>query len=94
MNFFKKLYEGKYAPIHEETPDTTEYREKWEIMGNAEEALRKTLTQEQLKLFETHQQAQIDIENILHVQTFEQGFYVGAEFQRDFKGIDHLPEEE
>ena len=63
-------------------------------MGNAEEALRKTLTQEQLKLFETHQQAQIDIENILHVQTFEQGFYVGAEFQRDFKGIDHLPEEE
>lgn len=94
MNFFQKLYEGKYAPIHEKTPDTAEFKEQWEIMGNAEDELRKTLTQEQLKLFEAHQQAQIEIENILHVQTFEQGFYVGAEFQRDFKGMDHLQEEE
>lgn len=94
MSFFQKLYEGKYAPIHEETPDTAEFKEQWDIMSVAEEELRKTLTQEQTKLFETHQQAQIEIENMLHVQTFEQGFYVGVEFQKDFKETDHLPEEE
>lgn len=94
MSFFQKLYEGKYATIHEQTPDTAEFKKQWDIMSAADEELRKTLTQEQIKLFETHQQAQIEIENILHVQTFEQGFYIGVEFQKDFKETDHLPDEE
>ena len=94
MNFFKKLYEGNYAPIQDETPDTAEFKEQWEIMSKAEEKLRNTFTEEQIKLFEEHQKAQLEIENMLHIQTFEKGFCIGAEFQRDFKGIDHLPEEE
>lgn len=94
MSFFQKLYEGKYAPIQEETPDTVEFKKQRDIMNHAEEELRKTLTLEQTKLFETHQQAQVEIEDMLHVQTFEQGFYIGVEFQKDFKGTDHLPEEE
>ena len=94
MSFFEKLYEGKYAPIQEDTPDTTEFKEQWDIMSNAEEALRKTLTEEQMTLFETHQQAQIEIENMLHVQTFEKGFCIGAEFLKDLKRIGHLPDKE
>ena len=66
----------------------------WTAQRRTEEELRKTLTLEQTKLFETHQQAQVEIEDMLHVQTFEQGFYIGVEFQKDFKGTDHLPEEE
>ena len=94
MNFFKKLYEGNYAPVHERTPDTAEFRKVWEQRSIVEDTFRKTLTEEQKKMFDDYQQANIDVENILHVQTFEQGFYIGAEFQKDFKGSDHLPVEE
>lgn len=94
MSFFEKLYEGSYAPIQDETPDTAEFKEQWDIMSNAEEELRKTLTEEQVKLFETHQKAQIEIENMLHVQTFEKGFCIGAEFLKDLKRVGHLPKKE
>lgn len=94
MSFFEKLYEGAYAPIQDETPDTAEFKEQWEIMSKAEDELRKMLNEEQIKLFETHQKAQIEIENMLHVQTFEKGFCIGAEFLKDLKRIGHLPEKE
>lgn len=93
MSFFEKLYEGKYAPIEEETPNTDEFKKQWDIMSNAEVELRKTFTQEQTELFEVHRQAQLEIENMLHVQAFAQGFRIGAEFKQDLKDIDHLPEE-
>lgn len=94
MSFFEKLYDGKYAPVQDETPDTAEFKEQWDIMSKAEEELRKMLTEEQRILFETHQQAQIEIENMLHVQTFEKGFCIGAEFLKDLKRVGHLPEKE
>ena len=92
MSFFEKLYEGAYAPIQDETPDTAEFKEQWEIMSNAEDELRKTLTKEQLELFEKHQQAQVEIESMLHVQAFKQGFCVGVEFQKEFRKNDYLQE--
>lgn len=92
MSFFQKLYDGEYAPTNEETPNTAEYKEQWDIMSNAEVELRKTLTQEQLELFEKHQQAQVEIESMLHVHAFKQGFCVGVEFQKEFKKSDYLPE--
>ena len=90
MSFFQKLYEGEYAPINKETPETAEYKEQWELMSHAEQELRQLLNEEQRKLFEAYQQAQLKIENMLHIQAFEQGFYIGAEFKKDYKGIDHL----
>lgn len=92
MSFFQKLYDGEYAPTNEETPDTAEFKEQWEIMSKAEDELRKTLTKEQLELFEKHQQAQVEIESMLHVQAFKQGFCVGVEFQKEFRKSDYLPE--
>jgi len=94
MSFFQKLYEGMYAPINEEMPDNDEFKEQWNIMSDAEDALRKSFNEEQLILFETHQKAQIEIENMLHVQRFEQGFRVGVEFQKDYGEEDHLLSEE
>lgn len=92
MSFFQKLYDGEYAPTNEETPDTAEFKEQWEIMSKADDELRKTLTKEQLELFEKHQQAQVEIESMLHVHAFKQGFCVGVEFQKEFKKSDYLPE--
>ncbi len=94
MSFFQKLYEGGYAPINAVTPDTEEYKSNHRIMVEAGEKLRKTLTQEQTELFDLHQKAEIACEELLHVQTFQQGFCIGVEFQKEFKETDHLPEEE
>lgn len=92
MSFFQKLYDGEYAPSNEETPDTDEYKEQWEIMSNAEDKLRKSFTKVQLELFEKHQRAQVEIESMLHVHAFKQGFCVGVEFQKEFRKSDYLPE--
>lgn len=92
MSFFQKLYDGEYAPSNEETPDTAEFKEQWVIMSNAEDELRKTFSQEQLELFEKHQRAQVEIESMLHVHAFKQGFCVGVEFQKEFRKSDYLPE--
>lgn len=94
MSFFQKLYEGMYAPIDEEKPDSDEFKEQWTILSDAEDELRKSFDEEQLKLFERHQKAQIEIESMLHVQIFEQGFRVGVEFQKDYGEEDHLLSEE
>lgn len=93
MSFFQKLYEGEYAPMGEEMPKTAEFKACWQCMSDAEEALQKLLTKEQLKVFAKYQQAQLEVEKMLQVHTFEKGFYIGAEFQRDYKRIDHLPEQ-
>ena len=84
MSFFQKLYEGMYAPIDEEKPDSDEFKEQWTILSDAEDELRKSFDEEQLKLFES----------MLHVQIFEQGFRVGVEFQKDYGEEDHLLSEE
>ncbi len=93
MSFFQKLYEGEYAPMSEKMPDTAEFKACWECMSCAEEEFQKALTKEQLKLFAEYQKTQLEIERLLQVHVFEKGFYIGAEFQRDYKEIDHLLEE-
>lgn len=92
MSFFQKLYDGEYAPTNESTPNTAEFKKQWRRMSEAEDGLRKMLTKEQLRLFETYRTAQVEIESMLHVQSFKQGFCVGIEFQKEFIGNDHLPE--
>ena len=62
--------------------------------ANSKNIQIKTFTdkEKQLELFEKHQQAQVEIESMLHVHAFKQGFCVGVEFQKEFRKNDYLQE--
>ena len=90
MSFFQKLYEGKYAPIHEEVIHTEEYKELRKEMVEKEKAFRGTLSEEQMKLFERYQETQLECDYHHHLQSFRQGFEIGVEFHKEYRK-DDLP---
>lgn len=91
MSFFQKLYEGKYAPIHEQVLSTKECKENQKVLREREKELRSTLTEEQRKLFDAYKEANLECEYDQQLQTFRQGFEIGVEFYKDYR-TDHLPE--
>lgn len=90
MGFFEKLYNGAICPAGEGTPTNEVFREAMNVTHETSKALDATFSETQKELWEKHEQAQIEIEDQLHIQCFRQGFLVGVEMMHEIYGKDCL----
>lgn len=83
MRFFERLYNGEIAPANEGTPDNEIFKEASHIENEAAETLVASFTDTQKELWKKIEDAQIEMEDQLHIQAFQQGFMIGVEMMQE-----------
>lgn len=78
MNTIKDLYYGKIKPNETEFKKGSENDALLMQIIKTEETLNKTLTKEQIYLFEKYRDAQLQLSDLTEFQAFYKGFKLGA----------------
>ena len=78
MNTIKDLYYGKIKPNEMEFRKVSENDALLMQIIKIEETLNKTLTKEQIHLFEKYRDAQLQLSDLTEFQAFCKGFKLGA----------------
>ena len=78
MNTIKDLYYDKIKPNETEFKKGSENETLLVQIIKIEETLNKTLTKEQIHLFEKYRDAQLQLSDLTEFQAFYKGFKLGA----------------
>ena len=79
MSIIDKLWDGEIFMFAQIVPSDRKYKEAEIAQENADLALSKTLSEEQLKLFAAFKNARTDVSTMYARSCFDEGFRLGGQ---------------
>lgn len=89
MFIFEKLYKGELCPIENSVPHTYEYRQAAHTLSELSKKLEDALDAEQQKIYESYQNARADVDTMIQIGAFRQGFKLGVSLAKEFTKMDN-----
>ena len=83
MQILEELYVGSVRPGERSGKRNAQYRQALDEIIKADDALRATLTKEQMKLFEAYIEAQREVSILTDLETYIYSFRLGAKIMMD-----------